>query len=275
MPEALFCLKHSTRPATKCPQIFSDRHTLSTGFDSLPELRRLVVANRDRSKPGANISWFPSDFYALGINYQYQQDDYPDSPMGLRYRRNQNVTVDANYSPSDTQSFFIFYTAAKMDAEQNGRQHDPQTAGSDNDVTRDWRVDHDDITPTVGLGSRTKFMENRLTLNVDYTFTQSISNTTFAAGSNAVVANPADMPNLGTVRHSFGTTGEYKINENLSWGISYLYENYQEDDFANDNVDPGTVFDTGQAISVIPLTGSNQEYNGHLFMVFASYQLGN
>jgi hypothetical protein len=198
--------------------------------------------------------------------------------MGLRYQRNQTVTVDANYSPSESSSFFLFYTFAKMDAEQNGRAHQSTVAGSQNDVTRDWRVDNNDITHTVGLGSRTRFMEDRLTLKADYTFTQSVSNITFAAGSNAAVANPADLPNLGTVRHSFETTGEYKIDEKWSWGINYIYENYQEDDFATDNFDPGTVFDTLSAgtsvASVIPLTGSNQDYSGHLFMVFASYQFG-
>ena len=73
------------------------------------------------------------------------------------------------------------------------------------------------------------------------------------------------------------------VSQNLKDNLQYLklthiYENYQEDDFATDNFDPGTVFDTLSAgtsvASVIPLTGSNQDYSGHLFMVFASYQFG-
>ena len=255
---------------------FAERHTTAfvtnSGFDSLPDLRRLDISNRDRMKWGTNITWFLSDLYTFGINFQYQEDDYPDSLFGLKYQRNQNITLDANYSPSDTISYFIFYTISQMDAEQNGREFFNTASATDAD--RDWRVDHDDNTHTVGLGSRASFLENRLTLKADYTFTQSISNITFAAGSNSAVANPVDMPNLGSVRHSFETTGEYKINENLSWGISYLYENYKEDDFATDGIDPGTAIDFSTSSSVILLSGSNQDYNGHLFMVFASYQIG-
>ena len=258
-------------------EVFNARHTSSfvagsSGFDTLPELRRFDVANRDRTKVGTNITWFPWDPITFGVNYNFQQDKYPDSPFGLKYTRTQNVTFDVNFSPDDSHSIFAYYTVSKMDVEQNGRAF---TTGTQGDSTRDWRGDHDDLSHTAGVGGKTKFWNDRWTLKADYTFTQSVSNITFAAGSDAAVANPGEVPNLKTIRHAFETSGEYQVDKHWSLGLSYAYEIFEEDDFATDGFGAGAAIDTVPTTSVVLLSGTNRDYRAHITMLYASYRFGN
>ncbi|NIP99990.1 MAG: MtrB/PioB family outer membrane beta-barrel protein, partial [Nitrospinaceae bacterium] len=114
--------------------------------------------------------FFPATDWVLGLNLNFQEDDYPNSEMGLRYARIQDATLDASYVPSEQVNTYAFYTVQRSQFEQNGRSHNPFAAGSETDPTRNWRVDFDEWTHTVGVGSSLTFLENRLTWSTDYSF---------------------------------------------------------------------------------------------------------
>ncbi len=109
-----------------------------------------------------------------------------------------------------------------------------------------------------------------MTLSADYSFTQSITDITFREGVNAAVANPLNMPDLKTNRHTFEFKGIYRILKNIDLGISYLYENYLSDDFETDGIDVAT----NEPTNVVLLSGSEFDYEGHLGMLFLTYNFG-
>ena len=257
--------------------VFQERHTPdcisagcgTMGHDSITLLRRYDVTDRERTKFGGSVSFFPSDAATVGVSYNYRSDDFLESGKGLTDDRSQDATIDLSYSRDGSSIFSFYYTYLNQDAKQKNRQF-TSFGGTSTDPGNDYEVEHSDISHTVGIAAESKFLDDKLTLSADYSFTQSITDITFREGVNAAVSNPLNMPDLKTNRHTFEFKGIYRILKNIDLGLSYLYENYQSDDFETDGIDVAT----NEPTNVVLLSGSEFDYEGHLWMLFFTYKFG-
>ena len=252
-------------------QKFLTTNPQAAGFAILPELRKFDIAERERVRMDSNINFFISESMTLGINYIYLDDNYVDSILGLTSSQNNDGTVDFSYSPAEGISYHAYYNFNENKSRQNGRSHNFFDPTSRTNLNRNWQVGIDDVTNTIGLGAQLKFWENRLSLNTDYGFSQGVTFTGVSAGSDPDVADPGALPNLKTTRHTFETTMNYQYTPNLSLGLSYLYENYQSDQFSTDGFSGAS----SDVADVILISSSIPAYQGHIGMVFATYQFGN
>ncbi|MEK6901605.1 MAG: MtrB/PioB family outer membrane beta-barrel protein, partial [Nanoarchaeota archaeon] len=77
----------------------SAQQAAGTAFDNNPFLRKYDIADRDRTKYGANITLFPHYTTTIGLYYSAAKADYEGSLMGLKNSKNNTYTVDMTYVP--------------------------------------------------------------------------------------------------------------------------------------------------------------------------------
>ena len=245
-------------------------------FDTHPDSRKFDIANRDRTRYGANISFFPHYTTTMGLYYSATKDDYEGSLMGLKYSKNNTYTVDVTFAPLDIVSTYVYYTREEIDSEQASRYFTSTAKATQfTDTSRDWWADHSDNVDTVGVGTSIGFMENKLIIGADYSYSESTESIKFTAGScfyapfgcTGITASPVDMPDLKTKLQTVNTSAKYKLTKNTTLGLGYQYENYKSDDWATDSVDPAST----TLANVLTLSGSVPDYEAHQAMLTVAY----
>ena len=255
--------------------VFQSRHSeafLATSpsklFDTTPDMRTLDLANRERIKLAGDVGFLPVESVFLGVGYAFHQDDFNDTSVGIKMIRNQTVSINMDYSPDETKSFYSFYSFDTIFTDQVGREWSATADAID--PANDYSVNHDDVSHTVGIGSRFVLPDKKLSLSASYAFTQSVSDISFAANSDVTFAGENSLPDLKTSRHNLEFSGEYHYRNNLALGLTYLYENFFIDNWSLDRVNAASS-DINQ---VLLLSDPNPDYQAHVTMIYATYQLG-
>lgn len=258
---------------------------VGANWDNNPLVRKYDIANRERTKYGANVALFPTDTSTFGLYYNYNRDDYSDSVLGLKYRENQNYTLDVTFSPLEIASVYAYATHEDIDSDQTSRTVTGGGAGgaykgetaveSGNGRTTQWSMMQNTNVDTVGGGVNFGLLEKKLTLGADFSYSESKANTSFTAGSyfngsSATRFLPVNMPELMTKLRTIGLTAKYQFTNNLKVGVGYQYENYKSDDWQTDNLDPSS----DRITDLITLSGSEPDYKSHTGMVFLTYNFG-
>lgn len=250
-------------------QAYTDTIATNVRFDNLPDMRKFDIADRDRTRYGANVTLFPATNTTVGLYYNYTQDDYEATTFGLLKNENKSYTIDATYSPADSVSTYTYYTMENLKAEQGSRSY----SGAANkytqstDPNRNWWAENDQNINTLGLGVNFGFMENRLTLDVDYSYSESTGAIKLVTGS-ALTAT--DMPDLKTKLQTVKASTKYKLTKNTTLGLGYKYESYKSANWSTDNIDPAST----AIANVLTLSGSVPDYEAHTGMIFVTYNFG-
>ena len=237
-----------------------------TAFDNNPLLRKYDIADRDRTKYGADVTLFIIPDATVGLYYSYMQNDYYGSILGLQKDENKNYTVDITYAPADFISTYTYYTREELKSKQAGREFISKTTDYLN-PNMNWWADRDEDVDTVGVGLNLGFMENKLTIGADYSYSESTGTVKFTAGSDPTVIGYNDMPDLKTKLQTVNTSAKYKLTKNTTVGVGYQYENYKSDDWATDSVDPASTI----LANVLTLSGSVPDYEAHQAMLTVAY----
>jgi hypothetical protein len=239
------------------------------GSNTNPLLKRYDIADRQQMKHAAHVNYSPTDRTSYGIFYNFFQEDYDTSQLGLQNSQRQDVTIDWTYTPSDATTLNVFYTYENIQTEQLNNEligFGP-TCSTINNPDCNWIANHDNDAHTIGLGASHQFAEDRMKLSVDYWYSDSVEDITFVTGSDL---SAIDMPSLETRNHNARFTGRYRWNPNVDVSLSYLYQKFDIDDFATDGFSPGSA-----AIpEVLTLFGTLQDFEAHTVMAYFTYRIG-
>jgi MtrB/PioB family decaheme-associated outer membrane protein len=235
-------------------------------FEVNPDLRRHDIADRERIKYGASMTFLPGYFINVGINAQFQDDDYNNSILGLLESQNRNLTVDVNYF-GKLESLYLFYTYDESDDRQRGREF--SSAATSTMTSNDWEALHDDKTHTAGLGGYIGFWNDELVLKADYIFAYGTTAIDLIANSG-VSGTATDLPLLETYRHTLKAKAIWQYDDHTDFGIKYIGELFETDDWAKDSITPSsTSYD-----QVLLLSGSQKDYLGHVGIIYATMYFG-
>ncbi len=257
-------------------RVFQATHTqdhinAGTTFDNLADSKRFDIASRDRMKHSAHINYFSSDATTLGLYFNWAQDDYEDTNIGLNFNRNHDTTVDLGFSPNPLTQLHFFYTFEEIQSEQSGREWRSTIPNSETDLTKNWTGNHVTHSHTVGLGGDYILIRNKLDLKLNYSFSLSKQDIDFDTGSNSVVTGSVGLPDLQTAQHKLDMTGTYKWSKQLDLGLKYLFQNYQNDNFSTDSLTPGTAVSS----TFVLMTGTVPDFTAHSTMMYATYHFSN
>ncbi|MCD8549699.1 MAG: MtrB/PioB family decaheme-associated outer membrane protein [Shewanella xiamenensis] len=215
-------------------------------------LRKYNLADRDRTQVEARITHSPLESLTIDVGARYALDDYTDTVIGLT--ESKDTSYDANISYMITADLLAtaFYNYQIIESEQ---------AGSSNYSTPTWTGFIEDKVDVVGAGiSYNNLLENKLRLGLDYTYSNSDSNTQVRQGITG------DYGDYFAKVHNINLYAQYQATEKLALRFDYKVENYKDNDAANDIAVDGIW-------NVVGFGTNNHDYTAQMLMLSMSYKL--
>lgn len=181
--------------------------------------RKYNMADRKGNKAAINLTYSGIESFVLGLQADTAVYDYTDSEIGLTDLSETGIGLDAQYMISKAFSVTVYVQNTSYKSEQ---------ASSQAVSTPDWIGINDTSVITTGLGSNYQVIEDELLIGLDYVHAESTG--------RYEIENQAPFPDLTTVRDAVKVYADYNINEQMILNVSYLYEQYKEENWQVDNV---------------------------------------
>lgn len=189
-----------------------------------PNMRKYNMADRSGNKLGFNISASLSESWLLNFNTDVASYDYDQSNVGLTGSDELTVGVDTQYMVDEDLSFNAFISSTSIESDQ---------AGSQAFSTADWFASNDDSVISGGVGFNYQIVPDKFKVGMDYVHAEAKSKISISTGS--------PLPDLKSTRDTILVHGDYIIDEALTIKATYQYEDYSENNWSVDNVDPDTI----------------------------------
>ena len=232
-------------------------------FENDPLIRQYNLADVKRNKVSFAVNWLVFDPLSLGFNGHYNQDNYDQSELGLTYADSFSGTLDLNYIINDALSLYSFYSYENFQNQQDGYTRFTNVGLADRRPEQFWEVNTRDKINTVGVGVDWNVIKNVFDLQLDYTYSDALTETDTQQGSNL---NADPLPDLKTILHSLNVRANYRILDNMRLQLSYRYEFFVTDDYALDNISPDSIDE------VLSLGNVSPDYNAHVVGLSAFYE---
>jgi MtrB/PioB family decaheme-associated outer membrane protein len=207
-----------------------------------PKLRVPYLADMDREMLGVRFNYMPIDRLSLGLTTEYQQEDYTESELGLREADQTSALLNANYQFSEKINTYAFFSYERFTS---------NTAGENKEVEKGtfdaWEGDLKDRINSFGLGLEINEFADKWNAGVDWVytrgrgnidmtgFTAKVDQTTGEIISELVPIDPTEQfSDVKTNLSSIQLWTEYRHSEKISYRLSYWYEHYEVEDWADD-----------------------------------------
>ncbi len=222
-----------------------------TSSQSNDLLRKYNLADRERTLVEARVSHTPIDALTIDFGARYALDDYSDTEIGLTESKDVSYDININYLINDDMTVNAFYSRQDIDSEQSG---------STNFSKANWFGNIEDQVDVIGAGfSYNNLLEKKLRLGVDYTYSDSSSNTQVTQGL------AGDYGDYNAEVHNVNLYGQYQVSEKLALRVDYKLEKYEDNDLANSLVD--------SIPNVLSFGSNSHDYTAQLVMFSVSYKL--
>jgi MtrB/PioB family decaheme-associated outer membrane protein len=231
---------------------------------NLPALRRFDQANRDSDRVIAMLQITPLDTLTFSFNGTRSMEDYDDdSDYGLLEWRTSSLSAEADYTPTDRVTAYLFAAIDEMRGFQRGRQSGGTISTNPLD---DWEADNSDKASTFGGGVTFGVIPERVDLHVSsrYQKVDGFADLFSPPGGTPDVA--FSIPQVDDTRIvSVSAELDYRVMEMWEFAIGGWLERYRIDDAQTSNSQPympGGFF----------LAENNGDYNGNVVYVRATYR---
>lgn len=223
-----------------------------TSSESNDLLRKYNMADRKRTMIEARVTHSPIDALTLDFGTRYAIDDYNDTQIGLTESKDLSYDASVSYLLNDDMTVTAFYNRQNIDSDQ---------AGSSNFAAPNWTGTVEDQVDVIGAGfSYNNLMEKKLRLGVDYTYSDSDSNTQVTQGITG------DYGDYYAKAHNINIYGQYQATPKMALRLDYKMEKYEDNDAANE-IAPDGIW------NVVSFGSNSHDYTAHLIMLSMSYRL--
>jgi hypothetical protein len=205
-----------------------------------------AARNRDRLSLFTQLAALDTlTFYG---NFEFTNDKYNKTTLGLKYDINYSPSVGFVYSPLEWVRIFGDYNWDRFDWRLRGMQRsasgqdpdDPATCDA-NCLLRIWNGRGREQVHTITLGTDVDLIKDLLGMRVQYAFSNgnsavrnSGSTCLTAAGlpfPAAGACTPAtDYPTISNTWHELLTRFQYSLHRNLALNLGYFYNRYNSKD---------------------------------------------
>lgn len=242
-----------------------------TSLSQLEEMRKYDQASRIRNRVGAKAEWDVTDFFNLGVDAAYTQNNYI-ADYGLLGDKSLYYGVDIGILPSDRITLNGGYTWERVTSQTQSRYR--ETAALDV-MSNDWVGQLDDLVQTVHADVDCVLVKNRLDTSLGWSMTyakgtQQAYNPNTLQGTTTQVASAfaSDLPNTYNRLHQMNAALRYHFAENVSLKAQYAYQRYTETDWTQDSLD---VYQASWNTSVF-LGATQPSYEAHIISLGLSYK---
>mgnify|MGYP000845290155 FL=1 len=245
--DGFFTLATETRDGT-------DYQSLVNQAPQNPLMRKYNMADRDRDSMRLQLSYIPTDIITLGLSGEYNEDTYSNSTLGLTAGDYSNIALDGSIQLPANSSLYILYSHENINSEQ---------AGSQGFADPNWTASVEDVFDTAVVGITVPAIKDRLDLKLDYTYTDSSSQTDMVY-LNSSSAYPEQTAQMDMIK----LYADYKYSDNLSLRAGYWYEKYDSVDWSMEGVNPSTIY------NVLSLGAQPQAYDQGVAWISFVYEFG-
>jgi MtrB/PioB family decaheme-associated outer membrane protein len=229
-------------------------------FENSSLMRKYYMADRTRDQVAGNLGFSPNDKFTIGISGRYTTDNYDGTQIGLTDRETLSGTLDMSYMANENLTTYAYYTHDFLSNHQVGCENCAPEPGAGIPANRKWEVENTDHANTVGAGFEWRnLFKEKVDVFVDLTYTKADTEVQPQAGPTFIDTNILPFPDIETTIYSLSLRGDYRINKQMKMRFGYLYEYFENVDWAFDNVGPTT-------IDIILATGeTSPDYTAHVF----------
>jgi hypothetical protein len=258
--------------------------TNNFGIDSW--LRRFDASSQTRDTYKVAADFYPVENLDLGLALQYIKANWAQDILGTRskttaeadftgqYPIGQIASVSAYFDLQNIKTYSYF---RRFDSTHNDvNPFDPQTSSNYN-----WDMSINDNTYEFGAAAEVYLMPKKLTLRLQYDYTNSdgsddlnILNTAALAAISTTANNGnIDIPNFDDYRDSsFTAKLSYLVTRSLSVAAGFSYEEYKYNDVAVDNYQYFFSNSTGTTPYYLSGAYSSPSYTARVFFLAAAYR---
>jgi len=192
-----------------------------------PLMRKYNLSDRDRVGIRIKGSVYPAERWDFGWEFEYGEDDYEASAIGISSSRYVGVGADVNWLIARQGSLFATIHTEHVEADQ---------ASSQSFSLPDWSATTQDEFDSASIGFDHRSLFGPVGFRFEYGWSRSRGRT-----NNETNGLAGRFPDLKSLRETVRLGLEYPLDDGWTIGLDYLYENVVSDDWALDGVGPATV----------------------------------
>lgn len=189
-----------------------------------PLLRKYNLADRDRDQLGVTVNYDPLSSWQMSFYLDAYKDLYSKSDIGLLESIQKDYGISWQYLLSKELSINVDYSITTIESTQ---------AGSQSFSVATWHAVNDDRIDAIHLGVDYAVIPKKFKLRFEYSYAES--------DGDIKVSTDVPLPALISRRHTFMLRGDYRLSDQSTLVAFYRYEDYDESDWAVDNVNPDTI----------------------------------
>lgn len=242
-------------------------------------------AERTRQKTDLRFQVLPTEAVTVSLSGNYLKDEFGgDNRFGLKKNESVIGGIDVTYTASDALSFYVNYakeyrkgtmqSAAKDDSFDNPLTTANETTIGAFNPENYWNSTTAEKVDTVGLGATLQIIPEKLSLNTSYTYSNSAMDISTVNPNGAVKLANAAAQALPTVRNILQEVRAdigYNFTKNLKSGVTYLYELYTLNDYANSSAYmAGSSFEN--STKYLFAGANNYSYDAHVVGAYVKYK---
>jgi len=233
------------------------------GIDNPRGLRKFDQAERDVDDYEIAVQLFPKESWNLSFGVSGRDEDYGKSEFGLVSDDLFNYNFELGYAPGANLNFYLFGHNEDRDVFQRNLQSGSTISENPADV---WTAAFNEDTMTWGLGLNSKNDKGwswDLSVHVSDTDGE-IDFETPAGGSPSEAVDIGNYEDIELV--SAWVKVGYELNESVSCGAFYLYEDYYIDSFIRQGLRP-------YLAGTLLLLGNDGNYKANVFGVNVRFKI--
>jgi len=216
-----------------------------------PLMRKYNMADRDRDQGSVRIDVLSFTNVTFGLGFDYAQDDYTNSPVGLTSSREYGVNADISAVLDEKTSMYVFMHHEDINSKQ---------AGSSTATTPDWTGQNRDTIDSFGIGLKHNLIDNKMDIGADINATNSTGRIDMDTGSTSV------FPDIKANLKSLKLYATYKLMDNMTLKGTYWYQELDSQNWSYDGVTADTI------PNVLSLGQTSPQYDVNVFMFSLGYK---
>jgi len=211
-------------------------------FGEQPLMRHYDLAERDRNRATVLANLNVTDSFIVNASVAAGKDDYVTSGFGLRDNTHGVYTVGFDSMPTEMFSYGMSYSFENYKGTSYSRSASNNVVQF-NDPARNWGTDAEDKVHSFILNFAARGIGDVFDIVLAYDFNQANSTYVYAlsdqidgpGGSPAPVLNAVEqLPEVFSQFNRLTSDFTYDLNDRVSIGFSYWFEDYDVRDFTLD-----------------------------------------
>lgn len=207
------------------------------GTKDLSTLRQYWMADYEESLVRGQLNFAPSEVVGVQFSADWARRDYASDVcgggltagqdatcLGLNQTDRQSITLDTQYTPSDTLNLYAFYTWSKINQDQSSN------TSSTLDPAKRWTAASAVADNTIGAGGEWKLSE-RWSLGSQLSWVKGTEKYDMA-GTRADGSPLVQYPENKYTETTLQLYGTWKYNKDLSFRANYEFSKLRSDNWA-------------------------------------------